>query len=152
MSSRPTVLHLLALAGLAACAGPGGAAAPAATSSAAGAWQEPGDYSFTVRSSCGERSFLGVHHVVVAGGEVAESEWLDPATGVWTSVDSLESVPTLGDLLAEVEQASGDPEAGEVVLESDPVDGHPTVIRVDHIENAIDDESCYEITEYEPAG
>ena len=28
-------------------------------------------------------------------------------------------------------------------LETDPVDGHPTAISVDHIENAIDDESCY---------
>ena len=146
----------LAVATLAACATPGVSVAPAGTLSAgpssAGAWQEPADYSFAVTSSCGERGFLGDFEVVVAEGEVVESQWRDPASGAWTPVDQLESVPTLGDMLEEVRVASDDPEAGEVYLESDPVDGHPTAVSVDHIENAIDDESCYVITEYEAAG
>ena len=75
-----------------------------------------------------------------------------PGLGVWAPFDQLESVPTLGDMLEEFREASEDPEAGEVSLETDPRDGHPTAISVDHIEAAIDDESCYVITDYRPAG
>jgi hypothetical protein len=145
------VIVPLAVATLAACATPGGAAAPAGTTSA-GAWTEPADYSFVVTSPCGERGFLGTYQVVVAGGEVVDSQWRDPASGAWAPFDQLESVSTLGDMLEEVRVASEDPEAGEVSLETDPADGHPTSVSVDHIEDAIDDESCYEITDYRPAG
>jgi hypothetical protein len=34
------------------------------------------------------------------------------------------------------------------VVEVDPVDGHPTSIRIDPQANAIDDESCYDISDY----
>ena len=143
----------LAVATLAACATPGGAAAPAAStgSPSSGGWQEPAAYSFAVTSSCGERGFLGDYQVIVAGGEVVEAQWRDRTSGAWAPFDQLEAVPTLGDMLEEVREASEDPEAGEVSLETDPVDGHPTAISVDHIENAIDDESCYLITDYQPA-
>ena len=141
-----------AMVTLVACATPGGPAAPTSSGTpAAGEWQEPENYSFAVTSSCGERAFIGDYRVVVGGGEVVASEWRDPADGRWTPVDRLEWVPTLGDMLDEVRVASGDPEAGEVLLESDPADGHPTSISVDHIENAIDDETCYVITDYQPA-
>ena len=149
----------LAVLTLAGCATSGGAAAPVPASpstssgpSAVGGWEEPADYSFAVTSSCGERAFLGHYRVVVSGGAVVESQWRDPAGGEWAPVDQLEWVPTLGDMLEEVRVASGDPEAGEVSLESDPADGHPTAISVDHIANAIDDETCYVITDYRPAG
>ena len=78
----------------------------------------------------------------------------DPGDGRWSPLDAgqLESVPTLGDMLAEAEAASDDPEAGEVVVETDPADGHPTSVSVDALADAIDDESCYIVTDYRPGG
>jgi len=38
--------------------------------------------------------------------------------------------------------------AGQVTLALDPADGHPVSVSVDWAQNAIDDEECYEITEY----
>ncbi len=149
MTSRRAVA-LAALAGcLAACASAGGTATPAPTSAAAASWEEPADYSFSVLSECGERNFLGEYDVVVRGGAVVEASRRDH-TGRWTAVpvEQLPSIPTLGEMLDEVRQTEGDPEAGEVVLETDPADGHPTEVRVDHLEMAIDDESCYTITAF----
>jgi hypothetical protein len=141
-----------AVAVLAACAAPSSAAAPSSdpTPSAVG-WQEPADYSFTVTASCGERMFTGDYRVEVAGGDVVASQRHDATDGEWKPVDYLQWVPTLGDMLEEVARATDAPEAGEIVLETDPADGHPTEVRVDPLANAIDDETCYEITAYEPA-
>ena len=163
--TRSLAVSLAAVAAsMTACASAGGTAAPAPTSSAptapaptapaptsaaAAAWEEPADYSFSVVSECGERSFLGEYDVVVRGGAVVEALHRDH-TGAWTEVPAqqLASIPTLGEMLDEVRQTEGDPEAGEVVLETDPADGHPTEVRVDHVEMAIDDESCYTITAF----
>ena len=149
---------LPAFVALTACTAPVSAAAPSSTSSStptsiptAAGWQEPADYSFAVTSWCGERMFTGDYRVEVAGGEVVASQRHDATDGEWKPVDYLQWVPTLGDMLEEVARATDAPEAGEVTLESDPADGHPIVVRVDHLANAIDDETCYEITAYEPA-
>lgn len=114
-------------------------------------WHEPADYSFSVTSSCGERAFVGDYRVDVVGGVVASGQHRDPADGRWKQVEDLASLPTLGDMVDEVAQATDDPDAGDVTLETDPIDGHPTEISVDHLEDAIDDETCYVITDYEPA-
>ena len=134
--------------------GPGSSqsTSPAPGNSAAGdPWREPDDYRFTVESSCGERSFLGVYRVTVRGGEVVAADLVDDGTVVLTPHE-LQWVPTLGDMLAEARSAAADPEAGEVVVRADAADGHPTSVRVDAVEAAIDDESCYEITDYRPGG
>ena len=145
-----TAATLLPLAlGLTACGMTGGAVASSGTLTAE-EWQEPADYSFAVTSSCGERTFLGDYRVDVVGGEVAASDRRNP-DGEWEPVAQLESVPTLGDLLDEVRETAGTPDAGEVTLERDPADGHPTAISVDQLKNAIDDEQCYVITDYQPA-
>ena len=157
MTKRRAALLLPAVAVLAACGSAGTPATtpvPAAASSATsagGGWQEPADYSFAVTAWCGERMFTGDYRVEVVGGEVVASQRHDATDGEWKPVDYLQWVPTLGDMLDEVAQATDAPEAGEVTLETDPTDGHPTMVTVDRLANAIDDESCYEITDYQPA-
>jgi hypothetical protein len=59
-------------------------------------------------------------------------------------------VPTLGEMLRRAAEATASGES-EVTVERDPVDGHPTLVDIDWIVNAIDDEECYEILAYEPA-
>ncbi|MGY1743609.1 MULTISPECIES: DUF6174 domain-containing protein [unclassified Blastococcus] len=141
------------------CAAAGGSAGPAGTTSAAAssapswtAWEEPADYRFTLESSCGERNVLGVYRVTVRGGEVVAADHDDRLTGatVVLGPDDLRQLPTLGDLLDEARAADGDPRAGEVAVRTDPADGHPTSVAVDPVEQGIDDESCYVVTDYAP--
>ena len=63
------------------------------------------------------------------------------------AVDSKESVPSLEDLLDEAERARSDG-ADIVEVVSDPKDGHPTSVKIDYDEKAIDDEACYTVTDY----
>lgn len=118
------------------------------------AWQEPEDYRFTVDSSCGERNFIGVYRVTVRNGEVVRADHDDrfEERNVRLPPEELRWVPTLGDMLDEARGAAGDPEAGEIVVVTDPGDGHPTEVRVDHHADTIDDESCYDVTDYEAGG
>lgn len=60
------------------------------------------------------------------------------------------AVPTLGNLLTLAAGARSQG-ASQVSVVLDPVDGHPVSVSVDWQANAIDDEECYEITEYLPA-
>ena len=39
---------------------------------------------------------------------------------------------------------------GQQVFETDPADGHPVRIDIDHSRNAMDDESCFVISDYDP--
>jgi hypothetical protein len=57
-------------------------------------------------------------------------------------------IPTLGEMLARGLKAQADAQSS-VELVTDPVDGRPVRIEIDWIENAIDDEECYEILSYE---
>lgn len=163
---------LLAAAATSGCATEAGSASPAASTSAAESsavgtsaaessasswadWEAPDGYRFTVDSSCGERPFLGVYRVTVRGGDVIAADYDHPLTGATVALEpeELQSwVPTLEDMLDEARGATGDPEAGEIEVVTDPADGHPTKVSVDHIESAIDDESCYVVTDYEPGG
>jgi hypothetical protein len=165
MTRRLAAVLLPGVVALGGCAAAGGAAAPAPSSvgtsvvgtSAAGTspgWVEPHDYSFAVTSSCGERAFLGDYRVTVVRGAIASAAWRDPGDGRWTAVEEalLAEVPSLGEMVADARAASGDPAAGEVLVESDPADGHPTEISVDPIADAIDDEFCYVVTDYRPGG
>ena len=141
-------------AGTGVTSGPRSTASAPRTPAIPDSWREPADYRFTVESSCGERSFIGVYRVTVRGGEVVAARLDDPVGGrtVVLPSEELQWVPTLDDMLEEAQSAAGDPEAGEVVVRSDPADGHPTSVRVDAVANAIDDESCYEVTDYQPGG
>lgn len=109
------------------------------------AWEEPASYAYTLTSSEGERSLIGTFRVRVRDGEVDKAVGLDDSAR--RVVRQLpDQVPTLGDLLKEAEQARG--EGADTVETEYAEDGHPTDIRLDWDENAIDDEARYMISDY----
>ncbi|WP_173056182.1 DUF6174 domain-containing protein [Phytohabitans houttuyneae] len=116
------------------------------TIEAAPVWQEPSHYTYVLESSCGERLLIGRFRITVDGGKVTKAEGLDEP-GQRALQGKSESPPTLGQLLEQVRTARR-ANAHKAELTTDPTDGHPTKITIDPIENAIDDESCYAITEY----
>jgi hypothetical protein len=121
-------------------------------------WIEPNLYEFVIESSCGERSGLGTFRIKVAGGRVDELQRLD-AQARRDPMD-LNDAPTLGVLLNRAAYASSgnyEPHAGRgsdssdpvVTVEADPRDGHPTLIAIDWVPEAIDDEECHRILQFE---
>jgi hypothetical protein len=125
-------------------------------------WVEPSRYEFVMRSSCGERNRLGTYRLKVVGGRVEKAERLDE-TARWDPID-VHDLPTLAVLLNRAAYALGgtyDPSFGRsesaapsppfVTIETDPTDGHPTLISIDWIPEAVDDEECYRIQDFETA-
>ncbi|MEW2609879.1 DUF6174 domain-containing protein [Streptomyces sp. NPDC047880] len=111
-------------------------------------WQEPASYTYTLRSSEGERSLLGTFRISVREGTVVKAVGLDDAAR--RAVESAPgTVPTLGELLAELEQARRDDAHRAEARYA--ADGHPVRIVLDWEENAADDEARYDITAYDPA-
>lgn len=121
--------------------------APAAAPAAKRGWAEPAAYKFTLTSTCGERALIGRFRVTVASGMVTRTEGLDDAARKALMLRLAKLVPTLGQLLDEAATARRDG-ADEVVVRVDPADRHPTAIRIDPRRDAIDDESCYDISDY----
>jgi hypothetical protein len=113
---------------------------------AAPAWQEPSHYSYVLESRCGERLLIGRFRITVDGGKVTKAEGLDEP-GQRALQGKSESPPTLGQLVEQL-RAARRADAHKAELTTDPADGHPTAITIDPIKNAVDDESCYTITEY----
>ena len=155
-TALPAVAGLLAVACVAGCANGGGnapAAGPVAASGAASpasssaAWTEPDRYGFVLDSTCGERALIGRFRVAVAGGRVIRTEGLDDAAKRAVQLRLADLVPTLGQLVVEAQTAREDG-AAVARTDVDPVDGHPTAITIDRSTDAIDDESCYVISEY----
>ncbi len=62
-----------------------------------------------------------------------------PGSHPWSGTE----LPTLADLMNQVERARADGDAIVKAFEADPDDGHPTLIDIDWLPNAIDDEECY---------
>jgi hypothetical protein len=122
-------------------------AAPAAAPAAKGRWTEPPAYKFTLTSTCGERALIGRFRVTVTKGMVTRTAGLDDAARKALMLRLSRLVPTLGQLLDEADTARRNG-ADEVVVHVDPADGHPTSIRIDPSRDAIDDESCYDISDY----
>ncbi|MEU4690936.1 DUF6174 domain-containing protein [Actinoplanes sp. NPDC023714] len=123
----------------AALSGCGGTPEPAAAE-----WREPASYRYDLDSRCGERALIGKFRITVEQGAVSAAESLDEG-GEW-AVETLgtERMPTLGDLLGQVDTArSQGAHIAEVT--TDPA-GRPAGIRIDSEENAVDDEACYTIT------
>ncbi|MER6346984.1 DUF6174 domain-containing protein [Streptomyces sp. NPDC001595] len=109
-------------------------------------WVEPDAYSFTLRSSEGERSLLGTFRVTVRDGEVADAVGLDES-GRRVVARLPGEVPTLGELLAQVRQARHD---GVYAAETEyAADGHPVRVFLDGERDAVDDEALYVISDYE---
>ena len=127
------------------------ASASSPSSSAAAEWAEPAAYSFTLESRCGERMLIGRFHVEVENGVVVGVEGLDDQGRTAAEVVRSDDLPTLTDLLRLVAQARSDG-ADEVSLVTDPADGHPVSVEIDWQANAVDDEECYQISDFVATG
>jgi hypothetical protein len=112
-----------------------------------GGWLEPANYSFTVESSCGERSLIGRFRVTVKDHSTVAFRGLDEAGRTYQG--NAGSMPTLRGFLMEAEDATTR-KADSVKVETDPADGHPLNVAIDWLANTIDDESCYRVTDYLP--
>lgn len=134
---RMMLLAAVATACLSGCSGP-----------AESGWQPPGDYAYTLESSCGERLVHGKLRLTVKGGEVTEAVGLDEPGRTTVEVARLDRLPTLADLMDEYNTAvrngahRAEAEFGQ--------DGRPIRIDLDTNRNAIDDEACYRISDYAP--
>jgi hypothetical protein len=103
-----------------------------------------------LESTCGERALIGTFNVEVRDGETIAVEAVSGYFVQHPEALPPSAVPTLNDLLAEAADArSRDADRVSVVL--DPSDGHPVRISIDWKTNTIDDEACYQITNYLPA-
>ena len=123
------------------------AASPSPNPSGVPAWTEPDAYVYVFNSMCGLRMLNGRYEVTVVDGEAVDYRSLnDPAYPLPPSLQ----MPTLADLLNQVERARADRDAVINEYEVDPQDGHPTYIDIDWMPNAIDDEECYIIESYTP--
>ncbi|WP_345664910.1 DUF6174 domain-containing protein [Streptomyces venetus] len=109
-------------------------------------WQEPASYTYTLRSSEGERSLLGTFRISVRDGAVVKSVGLD-GMGRRAVESAPDAVPTIGELVEELEQARRE-DADTAEAEYAP-DGHPVRITLDWERNAVDDEARYVISAYE---
>ncbi len=131
---------------LGACAGTG----PGPTAQSAAQWQEPAQYEYTVDSRCGERLLIGRFQITVADGKVTKAAGVDEAAQrIASDPKLLANLPTLKQLLDEYETARHEG-AHVAKAEFDPADGHPTKIELDPLKNSIDDEACYQISDYRP--
>ena len=128
-----------------------GTAAPGTAASSAPAWTEPANYRFSFESSCGERALIGRFRVDVANGTVDRVQGLDEAGQRAVMLRIANLVPTLGQMAADADEARATG-ADEAVVERDPADGHPVAIRIDPDRNAIDDETCFTISDYTIGG
>jgi len=137
---------LLGMAMLAGCATGGASSRPSAEVLTAGAtdWSTA-SYRYTITSSCGERAFLGTYHVTVEEGRIRRITTDDPDEQITDWSDG--ELPTIADLVHRA-QADGDDAPSELVL--DPRTGIPTRMSFEGDPNAIDDEECYEISDYQP--
>ncbi|MFD0006083.1 DUF6174 domain-containing protein [Streptomyces sp. NPDC127178] len=121
------------------------ASAPASRSD----WQEPSAYTYTLRSSEGERALIGTFRITVRDGAVVKAVGLDDS-GRRVAQDIPDAVPTMGELLAELEQARRDD--ADVAEAEYASGGHPVRISLDWEKDAIDDEAVYVISAYQQLG
>lgn len=102
----------------------------------------PTSYDYVLKSSCGERGFLGAYRVSVRDTKATAVTSLTPDHAYQPSLDE---VPTLVRLLERADAAN--PEA-VVDLQVDEA-GIPISLVIDHKPTAIDDEECYQVSELE---
>jgi hypothetical protein len=103
-------------------------------------WTEPSAYKFTLTSACGERDLRGSFKSTVKDGLVVQSEGLDASARKALMLRLSRLVPTLGQLEAQAQTARTEG-TGDVVIKTDPADGHPTSI-------TIGTDECYQISDY----
>ena len=116
-------------------------------------WEEPAAYSYSVSSSCGERTFIGSFTIEVAQGTVVGAEALDQSAEAVIASSDLEALPTVGNLVAEYTSSKFssigiEGEADVAIIEFSPEDHHPISITIDYDTDAMDDEACYTVTSF----
>jgi hypothetical protein len=147
--NRRFLVVAAAILPLAACtAAPPPAPLPRPVRTAPASWQEPARYTYVLESGCGERPLIGRFRLTVTAGKVTTAVGLDAASRSALTTTPQLTPPTLGQLLQQVDTAR---RAGAHVAKAvtDPADGHPTEVNLDPIANAIDDEACYTVTNYQ---
>lgn len=125
---------------------------PPATISSTGRpleWTEPNNYTYVLESRCGERALIGIFEVTVEGHEVQDVVALDEDAAAMLEHSGTDPAPTIGELITRLQTATQNG-ADRVHLEVDADDGHPAMIEIDFDTNAIDDEACYTITDFDP--
>ncbi|GEK01504.1 hypothetical protein TNCT1_37800 [Streptomyces sp. 1-11] len=146
-TSRSPLTRLASIAGLvcaaAACQGHTVSTRPAQTT----AWHEPSAYTYTLRSTGGERPLTGTFRVTVRAGKVVRAAGLDAESRAAVR-RSPTLVPTIGTLLRELERARREgADQADVRYASA---GYPRRITVDWSATAVDDEVRYEMSDYTP--
>jgi hypothetical protein len=101
-----------------------------------------GAYQFVITSSCGERSGLGSFHLSVIDDVVVA---VDPLPGSALGGMEPQDFPTIADLFDIAENAEPD---AIVDLQVDD-DGIVKSLSIDHQPEAIDDEECYNVEDFE---
>jgi Family of unknown function (DUF6174) len=132
----------LAATAVAGCGGGSAASEPrlGGHEAASTSWTEPGDYSYTLSSSCGERAGLGAFRLWVHDGRVERAKPLSEGADLLP----LSQLPTIGDII----RTAGEAQAGgadDVRFVRAP-DGRPRLVSIDYLENAVDDELCYRVS------
>ncbi|WP_060886654.1 DUF6174 domain-containing protein [Streptomyces caniscabiei] len=147
---RPRALSAVATAGALMWAVSGcGEEGTAATKPSAPAWKEPASYTYTLRSTEGERPLIGTFRVTVRDGKVVRAVGLDDS-GRHVVDRSPHHIPTIADLLREAEVARE--EGADTVDGTYASDGRPLTLAIDWDEDAIDDEAAYDLSDYEALG
>jgi hypothetical protein len=116
-----------------------------ATARASWATMITAPYSFTFSRSCFCASeFLRPVHISVADGVVTQAVFVDTGEPVATPLSEIE---TIDDLFDEI-QAAIDADAFEIIATFDSRLGHPISVSIDYIENAIDDEMTFQVSDF----
>lgn len=112
-------------------------------------WVEPRAYEYTVEFRCGMEFPPGQYTLTVADGKVTKVVGENPQSREMLEYrkSKPEWFPTLGRVLKEFQQAESK-DADVAKISFDPVDGHPTRIRLDFDEDFVDDEACYDIVRF----
>jgi len=113
-------------------------------------YHRPARYAVTVTSSCGERNYLGSYRVTVQDGRVVRVRHANrsPSSVPQSSVPPLEAAPGLEGMQEIARQASADG-ADSVDLTYAP-SGRLTGVSIDYLQDAIDDELCYQTSDFRP--
>ena len=112
-------------------------------------WTEPRAYEYSVQFRCGMQFPPGQYTLTVADGTVGKVVGDDAQSRqmLESRKSKPELFPTLGKLFQQFQRArSEDADVAKISL--DPVDGHPTRIRLDYDKRSVDDESCYDIVRF----
>lgn len=112
-------------------------------------WESPGDYRYDLKSSCGEQALIGEFRITVEDSEVADVKGLDEASERLLGSQFADVIPTIEELLEMAHQAERD-DAEMLNIEYDS-EGVPSLIEFDYSWDAIDDESCFVITNFKPS-